>query len=519
MSLGIDIGELSKLFFDFEDEFAGELKNIRYRELIVWPIVKSPLYFSLLHPRGSQMEPSEITPAKQFTIFYRIGLQCRKLSNLLALLYQLGKIKYGKKGKGKSILFYAFAGDKLTKDASGKFMNSLVDEFILGKIVTDYLYAEKSFDGDFKLPAVVHADLNLDNLDAVSSWYRLKNKSNRELSDLAALIFAMFNRFLERRGQGGLINEKEIHNILIAFTGEYEASIFLLKAVKPAAIITSEKPGTGLMAAANKLNIVAVDMQHGIIDRFHPQYVYSGRMKEVKSQMSLPVYIGLFGELHKEILLKESFWDNNDLQVLGSSRVEHNREKYITGDDNRDKGQITVLIPTQWTFFDDTKKLLDTLLSGIAAKYIIVLKIHPHEPESNIIFYKQLQQQYPQHIRISEKNDDIYNNIIAADLIIGFNSAVLLETVSLMKPCITITTPVAPNGIHQLIGDKRLERAIRKVSISDTASMISLIRSTEQKDAQYINWLTAAGEESYSLYAGGYYKNCQLLINKIFSAN
>ncbi len=519
MSLGIDIGELSKLFFDFEDEFAGELKNIRYSGLIVWPIVKSPLYFSLLHPMGSQMESSAVTPGKQLTIFYRIGLQFKKLSNLLTLLYQLGKIKYSKKGNGKSILFYAFAGDKLTKDASGKFLNSLVDEFILGKIVTEYVYAEKSFDGDFKLPAAVRTDLNLDNADAVSSWYRLKNKNNKELSDLAAVIFAMFDRFLERRGQRGLITEKEILDIIIAFTGEYEASIFLLKAINPAAIITSEKPGTGLIAAANKLNITTVDMQHGVIDRFHPQYVYSAGMKEVKSQMSLPAYIGLFGELHKEILLKESFWDSNDLQVLGSSRVEHNRDKYITGNDNTDKGQITVLIPTQWTFFDDTKRLLDILLAGIEAKFIIVLKIHPHEPESNILYYKQLQQQHAQRIRISEKNEDIYKDIIAADLIIGFNSAVLLETVSLMKPCITITTPVAPNGIHQLIGDERLERAIRKVSISDTASMISLIRSTEQKDAQYVDWLTAAREESYSLYAGSYYDNCQILIKQIFSAN
>ena len=520
MSLGMDIGEVSRLFFDFEAEHDRELKEIRYRGFMAWALVKSPLYFSLLHPRGGSDETvSNHNQKKSFNFFNKVVLQFKKGNDLFSLISQLTRIKFRKQLKEKRVLFYTFTGDKLTRDKSGNYFNFLTDEFIVEKLVTNYVYAERSFNSDFKLPSRVHIDLKLDCLDSVSSLYRFKNKNTGELNISAQRIFTLFNSYLVNKGKDGLFTINVIKEILLAFSGEFDSNLFLLKIIKPDFIITSEMLGSGLIAAANTLKISSIDLQHGIIDRYHAQYVYNSSLNLFKPFMCLPKYMGVYGELHKEILLKEGFWEASEIKVLGSGRVESNRKGNVANYNNPSVKAKIILIPTQWTFFNDTKELLELLIENLDSNFRIILKIHPHEPESNILFYVGMQNAYPLLIKVSDKNDDIYKDIADADLVIGFNSAVLLETVSLMKPCISITTSTSPNGIHQLYGNERLERAIKKVNVKDKSSILALIRSVEIKDEAYFNWLEHAKEESYFLYAAGYIKNCERLINEVFSTN
>ena len=506
---------ISKAFNLFEETYSDELKKLKLHETLAWAIVKTPLYFNLISEDIVRNISHNSFRNRAVELFKKLLLQFKKVTDTISLLFLLVRIKYRIFKKKNITLFYTSSTDKLTMDENGTYSNSLTDAFIASKLVTNYIYAEQPIDGNYKLPSLVGIDLKLDLLYPVASFYRLSLGRNAVIRSLAERLVGLLIPFLKEQEIWVEIKTGLIQKIIIDFFAEYKANKMLLDIIKPYFIITSERIGTGLIAAANKNCIKSVDLQHGIIDNFHPQYIYSSKLKDSKDAMLLSSFIGVFGELHKDMILENGFWDNSEVIVLGSSRFEMNRGrlKTLTFDLHNEK---QILIPTQWTYFDETKLLIDKLLQIDIQGLKIILKIHPHEPQNNTDYYYSLSGKYEGKIRIAGRNEDVYKFIGSSFLVVGFDSAVLFESIGLSKPCVTIGTRYSPDGIHSLYNGDKMKSAIKTVRISDLDKIELIIEDIILGNASYNTWLDEIHKMSVYLYAENYLGNCKSFINSLY---
>lgn len=503
---------LSNLLRRFEDEHHEALSNILVDGFNAWNVIKFRLFFGIMRDQTGNGKTAIAAPAKSSVqkLLGRGTAAVRCMASLSALLV---KARF----KSKAVFFYAFASDKPVKDDSGHYFNFLTDPFITEHIVGSYIYAEMSNGGDFKEPGRVKKDIRLDDFDFIKGLHRRRSEKRQDIHVCAAKLFTLMENFFREQQAAMFFDEAGLVMLLSNFYADYKTEKMLLAICRPVLVIGSETPGTGLAAAAKTLNIPLLDLQHGIIDRMHPQYTYGSAMKPAMDTMVLPDFVGVFGELHKNILCYSGFWDEQSVVVLGSSRVEMNRGKYAVK--KHYPGPASVLIPTQWTFFTKLQSLLPVLCTDENSQYNIILKLHPHEPANNVEYFKTLAGRFANRMIIAERNQDIYELMAESVLVVGFDSAVLLEALTLSKPCITITTQAAPEGIHGMFNESRLKAGIRPVAMEDTAAITELIAKAIKDKAFYEQWTNDAKRESDFLYAGNYVERCRHFIKPFFSHN
>ena len=490
---------LSKSLYDFEKRFCNELAELKYKEFNAWQIAKIPLYFNnLKHVTASDMP---VKKRKSLLNIFKKSIDFSRLVFNLFLLY-MGSIAKGK----RRVVFFSFSGDKFSKNEKGYYFNYLIDGFITEKIISNYIYAESSYNGDHKLPSKIRADFKVDSLFLLYPFYRTAVK--REVEKAESCINALHNKLeLFSKDTGCLpVDINTLKNIFWSFEAEHRMFILFLKCCRPKFIITSEKPGTSFLAAAKKMQVPTLDVQHGIIDQHHPQYIYAAGLNKTKHTMILPQWIGTFGEFHKEQLLQTGFWKKEELVVFGSCRMEMNRKKYAESNIR----QHTILIPTQWTYYLETCSFLEGILPLIPSCFKIILKLHPLEEESHVKGYYRLIKE-KEIIQIAGKDDDIYALIRSSKLVIGFDSAVLLEAICLGTPCITLCTDACPQGIHSLFHESKLTRSILPIHFTDKVELVKTINSC--LDIGYYNfWQSKVSEDGEDLYANNYFENCRQFV-------
>lgn len=518
---------VGKSLYEFEDQCFEAIKTLQLFGYNAWQIVKYPLYWELI-TQDEQPSPSMDqagTPGSPG----KLSAQLNKIPELLKLSYSLARL-YGRKGL---TLFYAHSVDKAFNAEKGLYFNGLVDPLITNGIVTDYIYAETPQEGKYKDPSLVKRDFKAHELLVLSSFIRIFSRQRAKVKQLADQLHRLLEAHFANAGIEVRLSAAYLESILAAFCSEYQYSILFLKIARPALIITSERLGSGLLAAAKKLSIPSVDLQHGLIDQYHAQYIYVGKMRAIKGSLAIPSYLGVFGRLHKDVLLYDGFWAEQDVVILGNSRIQDNRAKYMQGASAAGlsgTGEKTILIPTQKTTFRELTTLLETLIAGketgegtaegrggaARLRCKIILKLHPLEPPANVEVYSSLAARKPDLIILAARESNTYELMMKARLVVGFDSAVLLESVSMVRPCITLTTDAAPKGIHGFYPNGGLEDAIIPVKVGDVTTLIDLINRVMEDDAFYGEWIKKLDIYSDNLYSKDYLQNCRNFINSVF---
>jgi len=502
----VDRSIISRELYNFEEAYFDDFKGKKLEGFNAWQIVKTPLFFELIRLETGPIAAKEAKPAPGAVI---------KLYNVLAnLLYSLiSWLRFLFSKNERLVLLAAYSGDKTVKLKDGKYFNFLVDPLVSGNILDRYIYAEQSVNGELKEPSFVRTDFKTDRFNAIIALYQRFFCKKGDTVSIAREIARSLDEHFKACNVELKVNAASIANTLQVFRSEYKCWRVLLKALRPALIISSEKPGTGFMAAAGSLGIPFVDLQHGVIDQFHPQYIHHPAMRLVKEEMVLPSFIGVFGQMHQELLLKNGFWDKSEIAILGSSRVEMNRKDFV---DVKTTGNL-VLLPTQWTCFEETKKLLKALAASGSRAFSIILKLHPLEPEAYAECYKTLASDNKDLITLADKDFNIYELILQVRMVIGFDSTVLLEAVSLGRPCITLTTPFAPKGILSLFDSENLGDAIQAVPYDDAGNLTALLENAVNDENYYQERVQRTAELSDYLYSKEYYSNCRGLVHDILN--
>lgn len=512
----IDKDRLAVLLLEFEEEYSKEISEYVVEGFCVWPYVKTNCYFGIINSKksiDSNQHKKEITSLGKLTSIIR------KVNNLLYACYFILKNKLKPSATKRGIAFFTFSIDKYLKDEMGRYYNHLVDGFITNNLVNEHCYIERSWNEDYKEPCVIPVDIKISKFDGLGSICRWKYSGNEQIEKLAYKMSSLLDSFFKRKNTVVEWSELFIRDLIIGALGQYKVYNLLLRSLNPILIISSEQPGTSLLAAANALGIPSIDLQHGVINNTHPQYIYSSKLNSIKSNMAMPSSIGVFGEIHKNILLERGYWSSEEMVVLGSRTVDDNRKKYIADLNKWHRIDKTILIPTQWTAFNELLLLLNTLGEMHLNTLTIIVKIHPAEPESNITEYIRLTEKFPRRIIISGKEGNTYELIKNAFFVIGFDTAVLLESVALGVPCITITTKEAPYGIHGMLNNDELKSVILAISIDQVQSAKITIQKAINEEGYYNKWMIASIEKGFDLYADNYVSNCRNFITREIGKN
>jgi hypothetical protein len=512
---------LGKIFYEFEKKYSSAIKEIEISDFNAWQIIKYPLYWHIINQTVYHQDDRNGSLLKAYFKTYSAKLyrQLIKIKYFISFLISFFSEYVRKINKPNLVLFYTKSADKKIKGPNGKYFNPLTDYFIVNKFVPFYVYVEIPDRGKFRKPGTVKTDIEIHNLVVLNLFLFKKSSSKRNIATATNRLFELVKNGFEPELFDIQISKTIINRTLNAFYDEFNFFTFLLKCINPKLIITSEEMGFGFQAAAKTLSIKSIDLQHGIIDRFHPQYIYAEELRNLKSRMSIPDYIGVFGIIHKEQLLNNGFWEESEIILLGNSNIEGIRRKLEIVDYTKSKDPF-ILIPTQrFVNFRETIVLLEALSLVQKPNFRIVLKMHPLEPEPNIEEYRLMALKKPGFIEVAHKEADIYDIINRAILVVGFDSMALLDAISLCKPCITLTTESAPKGIHEFFWTNELEQVIKPVRVTDVEGLVELISQTVSDKVFYNHWKELSIKVSDRLNCRGYYENCKAFICSFFSAN
>ena len=423
----LDFSTAPKFFFDFENEYVDKLIEINYGDHNIWQIVKLNLYYTILNSNGDDYG---LSSKKN-----KLQKLKTKLKSLFTGTYNLIKLIITNYNSAPKILFVTNSVDRLSLKEN-KYFSSLFDPILIlaQKIKTkhwEYLSNEK-----FPSFSVPHNNI----IFAETTGFKfIRNK--KTAVDEAELFINIWNQFCKKQNVKTNITKEIIILNCYKFYKHFKFWKFLFKMVKPKNIYSSEKVGTGFMAAANYLKISIYEFQHGNMDKYYPHYVWNSKFNNLKNNIK-PDFLVLFGNVGKAIATSTNYYEAKEIFTIGYSKIDEYRNKKACNN-----GFVFfALQPMMHKLNIEIIKVIKHL----SESFKIAVKFHPLQSDNEIQEYRRALQN--SRVTIFNKDKSVYDCILESEIIISHVSTVLEEALSLGKISITISTESLPQGIHNMTG-------------------------------------------------------------------
>ncbi len=496
----MNLSELSKILYDFEDLHFDPIKEIKIDRWNLWRVIKTPLYYHIFTKKSSGAPASIKKTGVSSLLLKKINSTFRFLLHLIPAII-----------KRKKVILFPFDVEKTYKNEQGKYVNITMDIFADKRVLQSYLYMETSYLGNFKKPALIEGDLETDGLQTgialLAKTLRIYDPYKKETEKIFSLL-------LEYKKNKALDFELELVTIkkwVYHFYAEFIFYKLFYLLTNPRAIIITDQLAAGKVAAAISNNIRTIELQHGLIDEYKPDYILNKKMDQIRDSLPLPEKIGVFGDYYKDILLRQAFWKPEEIIPLGTFRMDLYRNKIssIPPKNNR-----IISFPAQWNSFQELSDILTYILLNFKSAFTLYIKAHPQEPPENIEWYRKLAEQNKDVVKFFYSEYNIYEVIASSDLVIGFDSSMLLEAVALIKPVITITSKTSPRGVYSHIpSNNELRECIKLISNKDELS--SLLNQYNDSPAFREQWEQLCRKQSEYICKSDYLNNCRDLISKV----
>ncbi|MBP6433003.1 MAG: hypothetical protein KA319_14675, partial [Ferruginibacter sp.] len=379
----------------------------------------------------------------------------------------------------------------------GKYYNSLFDYIVSNSTKNSITHWE--YYSSTKSPRYNSPKIKIENAEGL--FYRL-NKTAAISQKSINEFLQIWNHYIQKNDiLTNNLGEGFINNVCLSFRKSYSFWQFCLKRKKPSKIFSSEKMCTGMLAAANDLNIPFYEFQHGNIDKHYPPYVWNKKWNELGTVVK-PNYLVLFGNTAKKIVEKDGFFNTNSIITIGYEKMEQYRSEK-----KADNGYVFFALQPM---MNELNKLIINEIIKLSSGYKIAIKYHPLQSLKEVNEYNELLKDTS--VKIIEQSKNIYDCIIESKLIVSHVSTVLEEALSLGKVAITLSTKSLPEGIHTLSGNSYLANAITPVAINDLDSFLSNLFS---EGIMYKNLIDSIDKYKFEVYEENYYNN----ILKLFGTN
>jgi hypothetical protein len=345
---------LHRNFLEFEDEF--DLFHRRVSGILFWEFVRTRVYFQLYFK--SLGHSGEITPS--YSLVDRIRFYFSSIINFVRNPFFTRKTDLVIVGHPRRLL-----GD------DGQWWDIYTDTFI-DYLDTQYVAIEESYYLDHRKPAKTNSLFYFDFIDTIArmkSFLKLTkfHMTKKEYEMLSHLRQVISDRF------GIDVNLEHIVKITLQIRStKLSLYIKLLKRIRPRLVLLVNSLGKEtLIEACKKLDITTAELQHGVINNYHPTYSFSDKTR----RFTFPDYLLVWGDYWKETVNYPIPQAN--VVSVGFPFIENELDKY----ENTEKKQ-QILIISQGQVGSEISKLALELSKKIDPEYKIVYKLHPAEVDT-----------------------------------------------------------------------------------------------------------------------------------------
>ena len=248
---------------------------------------------------------------------------------------------------------------------------------------------------------------------------------------------------------------REIYGAITLFYNLKKFFIKILQKISPKAVLIRCGYGRFHMAlsqACRELDIPSIELQHGIITKYHAGYV---KATESENRDCVPEYILTYGNKFTSIIRKGSLFEKEKVVTVGFPYIEEVKKSHPVLDDKFNdfisKFTTTILVTSQWTVADKLKEFIIALSEEFKNRNKdigIVFKPHPRD------WREYLDVKNYENIFLSSKYDDIYEMLKVVDIHSTVYSTSGLEALAFGKPNIFIDVGISIKGMFDIIDDK-----------------------------------------------------------------
>ena len=232
---------------------------------------------------------------------------------------------------------------------------------------------------------------------------------------------------------------RDVYNFIALFSYMKDFFIRFLHKISPLAVII-ECGYTGLhMAlsqACRELNIPSIELQHGLISKYHPGYVKS---EDHENRDCVPEYLLTYGDIFTSIVREGNLFDPKKVVTVGFPYIDEVKNSPPLVDEKLNKFtskfSANILVTSQWTVADMIKKFFIKVSRELkkSDKSIgIIFKPHPRDWRN----YSDLENH--ENIFLVNKGEEIYEILKVIDIHSTAYSTSGLEALALGKPNIFI---------------------------------------------------------------------------------
>lgn len=373
--------------------------------------------------------------------------------------------------KKEKIMFFTYPQNK-REWRNGKkidsFMDIIFERLIDKSIIVEQMALNKSaiynpfnqkrktifFDGAMMI-AIFKSIFNLYRKPKISNWDEFKEKCQKiNFQDVPSeWIIETIKEFI--------ISNR--NKVLI----QIEAARIIINKLKPKLIIETVNYNSGTMALnyiARKFSIPIVELQHGLINKFHLGYIYFSSQNQ-KNKI-LPNKILVYGDFFKKCISGASnAFSPEEIKVVGFLRLnnflkENQSKKEIIRRELRDKLGINndnFLITITSDMYSSVFLInfIKNIIPLLGEKITICIKLHPMDNEKKEReIYKEITDSF--HIKIlTDDIVDLYQLLVSSDMHVTIYSTVFFECLALGVPNIIIDADEKFSSIFPEIADRK----------------------------------------------------------------
>lgn len=248
------------------------------------------------------------------------------------------------------------------------------------------------------------------------------------------------------------------------FDATRRAYAMILRRMCGRVLLVGDPGEFGAVAAARGLGLHTVELQHGLLNAYHPGYAWAGAPQDVWSRIPVAEKLFAFGQYWMDALAEIPFWSNR-VEVAGSLRMDAYRDLRRA----KPRGQRVILFTTQG--IDATRAI--AFLKEARSKQrerntLLVIKLHPAFESSKDEYLEAFRDDSGVNVQLASEGPTTLEWLARVDLHLSISSFCHYEACALGVP--TVVLPLRTSeSINPMVAAKH---AIRAESSDELARLL-----------------------------------------------
>jgi UDP-N-acetylglucosamine 2-epimerase len=240
-----------------------------------------------------------------------------------------------------------------------------------------------------------------------------------------------------------------VKTVLQRFFWTKKVYTWLLRYLRPDFVLVPNISHFALVAAAKECRIKTIELQHGFVaSRSHVSYSWGEHVVKYKSRLPLADRFFVYGTYWKEQLMQKGFWQEEELRIIGSFRIDNYRS--IKQQRVKSDNMCTIVWTSQGIHTQDA---IDFMVKFVAlahkqVKYKLIVKLHPALETNKTPYEVGLQPDDYIQIYLGNEEPTTFELIAQADMHISISSTCHYEALALGVPTIILPLPTHENVLH-----------------------------------------------------------------------